>query len=548
MYIYRSAYTQENATVSYRHCNQQNELSQLKKSLNMSQSFTFPNVKKYLLERLYTHPEIILVLLGFCLRLLFINHSNHIYYPDEIFQTLEPAHHLVFGYGIIAWDYLYGIRSFIIPFIYTVPQLIAKFMFADTGSSYRFLSQFYIICFSLITILAVYRLTLHVSSSKKMAYLSGLISAIWYELIYFSGRALTETLATAFFALAYIIPKEKMWHYLLFGLLTGCATLIRPQYFIISLALIFITLQGKSLRISALTLGGVIFSIIIFGIADLATYGKFLISFLNNYNLSFSSGISEVFGTKPMYYYLVSLIITSGGLVLALPLSFKNTRLRTLLFLYLIILSLHSLIPHKEYRFIYILIPLGIPLYIYGWYYFLDIIFPTTRWHYKSIFLVSLFISFLGYTGHLPKESLVYPQPPSMKDGLLTLISRIPDNKTACSLYIPDRDWVYSGGYYYLHRPLELYSHDYPPPAAVIPHYLILPRSLSPPANYLPVANSQPYQFYVAGKQITHPGYSLYELPAPCHPSPEYSEVRLFVYLNQYLQSVTTYPNIFKSL
>lgn len=37
--------------------------------------------------------------------------------PDEYFQSLEPAHHFVFGYGALTWEWLnpLPIRSFIYP-------------------------------------------------------------------------------------------------------------------------------------------------------------------------------------------------------------------------------------------------------------------------------------------------------------------------------------------------------------------------------------------------------------------------------------------------
>jgi GPI mannosyltransferase 3 len=52
---------------------------------------------------------IIRVLVAFCTRTFF--------QPDEYFQSLEPAHHLVFGYGHLTWEWLSPrpIRSIIYP-------------------------------------------------------------------------------------------------------------------------------------------------------------------------------------------------------------------------------------------------------------------------------------------------------------------------------------------------------------------------------------------------------------------------------------------------
>ena len=37
--------------------------------------------------------------------------DDGIYWPDEIHQSLEPAHRLVFGYGLIAWEFSDGARN-----------------------------------------------------------------------------------------------------------------------------------------------------------------------------------------------------------------------------------------------------------------------------------------------------------------------------------------------------------------------------------------------------------------------------------------------------
>ena len=36
-------------------------------------------------------------------------------YADDIFQMLEPAHRLVFGYGYIAWEFVAGVRNWLLP-------------------------------------------------------------------------------------------------------------------------------------------------------------------------------------------------------------------------------------------------------------------------------------------------------------------------------------------------------------------------------------------------------------------------------------------------
>jgi hypothetical protein len=56
-----------------------------------------------------------ILVLAFLLRATFAVTTNFITHPDEIFQYLEQAHRLVFGYGIVPWEYDYGVRSWIVP-------------------------------------------------------------------------------------------------------------------------------------------------------------------------------------------------------------------------------------------------------------------------------------------------------------------------------------------------------------------------------------------------------------------------------------------------
>lgn len=55
--------------------------------------------------------------LALTIRVLIALATSTFFQPDEYFQALEPAHHLVFGYGHLTWEWLspHPIRSFIYP-------------------------------------------------------------------------------------------------------------------------------------------------------------------------------------------------------------------------------------------------------------------------------------------------------------------------------------------------------------------------------------------------------------------------------------------------
>jgi GPI mannosyltransferase 3 len=56
-----------------------------------------------------------LMIIGFLLRIFIIFVSEANFDSDEIFQYLEQAHRLTFGYGIIPWEYAHGIRNWFLP-------------------------------------------------------------------------------------------------------------------------------------------------------------------------------------------------------------------------------------------------------------------------------------------------------------------------------------------------------------------------------------------------------------------------------------------------
>src|SRR5689334_338901 len=49
------------------------------------------------------------------LRLVTVRWSEHIAHPDEVFQYLEQAHRLVYGYGFVPWEYRFGARNWLLP-------------------------------------------------------------------------------------------------------------------------------------------------------------------------------------------------------------------------------------------------------------------------------------------------------------------------------------------------------------------------------------------------------------------------------------------------
>lgn len=118
------------------------------------------------------------------------NYSN----TDEVYQYLEPAHRLVFGYGIVAWEFREGLRSWIIPgFIAGIIKAAAtlsddpKFYLGAVGA-----------CLSLLALPIV---AIAYAWGRRFygisgAIICGLLAATWPELVYFAPKVLSDVIAT----------------------------------------------------------------------------------------------------------------------------------------------------------------------------------------------------------------------------------------------------------------------------------------------------------------------------------------------------------------
>ena len=132
-----------------------------------------------------------ILLLALGLRLVVATTFPTLAWPDEIFQTMEQAHRLVFGYGIVPWEFRLGARSWFFPgLLAAVMELGRPF----GGQGYLRAVQVALACLSLIPIAVVFSW-----AYRRHGMLAALVASIAattsFELVYFSTRALTEVAA-----------------------------------------------------------------------------------------------------------------------------------------------------------------------------------------------------------------------------------------------------------------------------------------------------------------------------------------------------------------
>ncbi len=308
-------------------------------------------------------PLAAIFLVAFALRLLPTVVFPGLNHPDELFQSLEQAHRLVFGYGEVPWEFMVGARSWLLP------GTLAAFMWLGDqlkDSPAYYLGTVYV---ALAALAATSTVCAFLWGQRAFGLWGGIVAAalpaLWPELVYFGGRSLSECVAAPLLVLAlYLIdtPPDETTGPRGFaaGLLLGISTILRLQLApALAVILIWRTIEGRRMRRSATAvlplLGGCLLAFGLAGLLDALTWGRPFQSLWLYFTYNTVYGIASSFGTEPWSYYLLTLVenwgwafpallvlIAIGGWRLPLPLTVAG-----------IIVVTHSLVPHKEYRFIY---------------------------------------------------------------------------------------------------------------------------------------------------------------------------------------------------
>jgi len=299
-----------------------------------------------------------LVLLAVGLRLIPIVFVPSMVWADEIFQTSEQAHRLVYGSGLIPWEFQLGMRSWLLPGI--IAALMELSRIVGDGPDY----YIPVIAGTFAALAAVPVVCCFLWGRRFFGLPGGLIAgtvvAVAPELVYFGARTLSEVLAgNLLVAALYILEPgyQVTSRQRLFGggVLLGLVFLLRiqlaPAVAIVALWMIW---RADHERVLA-TITGAIAILTADGILDAVTLGYPFASLWRYVVYNVYYGVSSTFGVKPWNYYLLGEIgVWGGGAATLLLLAALGARRMLLPFAAAItILAVHSAIAHKEYRFIY---------------------------------------------------------------------------------------------------------------------------------------------------------------------------------------------------
>jgi hypothetical protein len=407
--------------------------------------------------------------------------DHGIYWSDEVYQGLEPAHYLAFGYGLLPWEFIHGARSWLLPGALAGLFKLCALLGGDSPGVYLPAAKLLFGLLSLATALAAMSLARACGAGRAAAASAALVMALAAPAIYFAPRATGEVAsalaATAGLALALGRGRKGL---LAGAALLGLATALRLQCGLLCLGLLGILLGRRRWREALEALAVLLLVALAMGLLDRLTWGRWFWSSITYLRFNLLQGGSGRYGTAGPLYYAGALW---GAMpLLLLPLAALAvtgaTRAPGLALTALAYLLAHSLVGHKELRFLLPLLPLLAALAAVG-------LQRLPRGRVRWLALAALALLSLGSAGRtfwlsmgdLGQRRFGPPRRSALDffgpvNRLLLAASRRPD---LCGLKIAGVNLVWTGGYSHLHRRVPLYGAAGPPLRSGRFNYIIAP-------------------------------------------------------------------------
>ncbi len=415
-----------------------------------------------------------------CLLALALRMAVAIFFPgyehgDEVYQGLEQAHRLAFGNGIIPWEFDEGVRSYVMP-----GTLAAIFRLAEwvRPGSYLLAGRLAMSLWALIPVCFAWGI-LRSFVSPRAALIGAFLSAVWFELVYFGPKAHSEVIAAHMMMLGtYLVfpyfEGLRPARLVVGGLLLGLSFCLRIQMALVMavLWLAMMIVNGRR-RVIYATLGAVLGALVA-GYVDYRTLAYPYASIFSYYKVNITDGFSTQFGASPWHFILLNFArVWSGALVLFLWFGVEGLRKsRPMQLVFAMALGLivaHSVVAHKEYRYVYPALPLLLIPIAAGIDRVMARLYPrnsaTLAATLAGIAALSLIVGSGGnFRSHFWRryaETKAY--------------DRIRESPDACGVELHLVKWGEAPGYTHLHRNLPIY------PTFTEPDFVRLQGS----ANYL---------------------------------------------------------------
>lgn len=476
-----------------------------------------------LLEQPLARYVAVIVAIGIAARLYWFPFDG-VHHADEAIQYIEQAHRLLTGQGLVPWEYRAGMRSWLMPVLLAGPMWLGQYWGQWFGGDPLYpiaTARLAMAIPALAPVWAAYALGARLSRGHGLVALA--VMAWWYESIFFSTHALTETLGTALLlpAAALLYGKRTPRRMILAGALLAFGVIIRFQFgpAVAVLALFGLGRDRNAWRWAVI--GGLVAALVSVTV-DLAMgqppFGWVIRNVYHNVVLDRASD----FGRLGALGYARMMLEQWGWAGLAIPILawIGAKRYPLLLAVAATNVAVHVLIGHKEYRFIWLSISLILVLAAIGSVDGADALRRRWNWRWPRGAVLAAVAALWGVASAV-MAAVPAPQPQAENYfAEVFAFSRKLNAERACGVaYHGDPYWM-SGGQAWLGRTKLYFLPQLPEPeesegvralAPAVEAFVVAgPKRLMPPEFRLLSCGEQ------AGER-----YCFYRRTGTCRPGPE---------------------------
>ncbi len=424
------------------------------------------------------------ILGGVALRTAIGLREHGLYWPDEIYQSLEPAHRLVYGYGLIAWEFIEGARNWALPGFFAGLMWVARALGLDAPEEYLGLIRVVLALIAGGTIWGTWRLARAYDASPLAGAAGGAVFALAAPFVYFGHRAMSETVSALPVVLGLALaltPHAKRWQLWLGASLLGIAVLLRLHNGVFCVGLLGILAGRRQWRALGESFAVLAVWAVLFGLLDWLTWGRWFHSALVYLQFNLIEGKASGWGTSPWHYYL-RVLWTSGPLVavlLGVGAVLSARRAPGLLLTAVAFVVLHAATPHKEFRFLLPVIPIFCALAAIG------VSSAAERIDARLLPLGSALLIGAALISGTQLQKLTFgqlgayetqkPNQSAWNDfgDVNRLLMAAHDEADLCGIKVEIVHQAWTGGYTYLHRKVPYYAYNGPPRTSRHYNYVI---------------------------------------------------------------------------
>ena len=374
-------------------------------------------------------------------------------HPDEVFQYLETAHRLLFSHGVVTWEWRAGMRGWLLPLLVSVPMGLGAWL-DPHGALYLMLPRLVMVGVSLVTVVVAWNLGERVS--RLHAQVAGFVAAIWYEFVYFAPHVMSETAAIALILPAALLLMERgrwtAWRLALAAALLASAAALRFQYLPAIGVLVGVCCAADLRRCWWPLLLGGLAGLAPSAVCDLAMGSAPFAWIVENFRLNIVENRAASFSSSGPFGYIgeawprlalwaVPLLVLAGV---------GARRYPALAWMAIANLVFHSMVAHKEYRFILLSVLVAVLLAAIGTVDWAAAVArrdgaEASRAKLRFLCIVWVIASVSCCVGGFRSQWMKF-QPE------MDLYARLRGDPALCGLAVYRHDFSTTGGYAYLHR------------------------------------------------------------------------------------------------